>query len=182
MQSTCAIPVGVVIARERIGNPWQEYIWRPVSVFTNPPELDGWRELRRSEDRVEYHAATVTIELHRKETEAYRINLESGEPAVYVVLRHDPGADEPVSLPCVTVSPHESQAYLESGLESVHQVPMPQPLVELVREFVEVHHVEQPFVKRQRQKHQVEEHKFGQEPIFVLRRRMRQTNGDGGDD
>ena len=51
-------------------------------------------------------------------------------------------------------------------------VAMPQPLLELLEAFVAEHHVEEPFVKRQRQKHhQAEEHKFGQEPIEVLRKR-----------
>jgi hypothetical protein len=39
--------------------------------------------------------------------------------------------------------------------------------------FVAEHHTEEPFVKRQRRKHhQAEEHKFGQEPIEVLRKRQ----------
>ncbi len=57
---------------------------------------------------------------------------------------------------------------------------MPAPLVELVNEFIAVHHVEEPFVKRQRQKHHVaDEHKFGQEPVHVLRERMRARRGSG---
>ena len=49
---------------------------------------------------------------------------------------------------------------------------MPDALIELLEAFVAEHHVEEPFVKRQRQKHhRAEEHKFGQEPIEVLRQR-----------
>ena len=61
---------------------------------------------------------------------------------------------------------------------------MPQLLIELVREFVDAHHVDERFVKRQRQKFEIEEeHRFGQEPIFVLRERMRARRKDeGGDD
>ena len=186
MNTSISIPVGVVVARERIDHPWQEYIWRPVEVFLNAPEIGEWRELRRDEKTVYYHAATLPLELHRKETPAYKINLETGEPAVYAVLRHDPSAasEVPVSVHIVTASPHDAQAYGEVDMETIHLIPMPEPLVELVGEFVAAHHVEEPFVKRQRQKYVAgeEEYRFGQEPIFELRERMRAKRGNGGDE
>ena len=186
MNSSISIPVGVVLSREKINHPWQDHAWRVIGVFLNAPEISEWRELRRDETSVHYHAATLPLELHRKEAWAYRDNLQTGEPAVYVVLRHDPGAESPwpVSVPCITASPYDAQAYLESGLETVHQVPMPPELVTLVEEFVAVHHVDEPFAKRQRQRHyREEEHQFGQEPIFELRERMRgrPAQGDGHD-
>lgn len=185
MSSTISIPVGVVVACEKIDHPWQDYIWRAVDVFLHAPEVEGWRELRRDGRTVFFHAATLPLELHRKETAAYRINLETGEPAVYVILRQDPAAtsERPV-VHMVTASPHDAQAYGESGFEKIDLVPMPEPLVALVREFVEEHHVEQPFIKRKREKFDVEEqYRFGQEPIFVLRERMRarRRNGEDGD-
>src|SRR5918999_3741709 len=176
MGPSITLPVGVLISREKIDHPWQEYRWRPVSVFLNAPEVGEWRELRRGDSFVHYHAATLPLELHRKETAAYRLNLATGEPAVYVLLREDPGAASnwPVTVHLVTASPYEAQAYGESGLETIERVPMPEPLIDLVDEFIAVHHVDEPFVKRQRRKEQVAaEHKFGQEPIFVLRERMR---------
>jgi len=185
MSSTISIPIGVVVAREKIDHPWQDYIWRTVDVFLHAPEVEGWRELRRDEKFVYFHAATLPLELHRKETAAYKINLETGEPAVYVILRHDPAAasERPV-VHMVTASPHDAQAYGESGIEKIDLVPMPEPLVELLREFVAEHHVEEPFIKRQRQRFEVEEeHRFGQEPIFVLRERMRaRRRGNGEND
>lgn len=184
MNSSIAVPVGVVIAREKIDHPWQEYIWRPIGVLLNPPEFSGWRELRRDERCIHYHAATLPLELHRKETAAYNVNLETGEPAVYVITRDDPTAnpETPLKVHSVTASPYDAQAYNESETDSITQVPMPGPLVDLLREFVAAHHVEEPFVKRKRQKYVIEEeHKFGQEPIFVLRERMRAKRRDGGD-
>jgi hypothetical protein len=53
-----------------------------------------------------------------------------------------------------------------------------------VQAFVDEHHVEEPFVKRQRQRFDDEGEKFGQEPIFVLRERLqagaRRVVGSGG--
>jgi Protein of unknown function (DUF3305) len=184
MGASITIPVGVVVAREKIDDPWQEYRWRPVSVFLNAPEVGEWRELRRGDEFVQYHAATLPLELHRKETGAYRTNLASGEPAIYVVLREDPGAASnwQVTVHVITASPFEAQAYGESGLEIIERVPMPEPLIDLLEDFIAVHHVDEPFVKRQRQKERAaEEHKFGQEPIFILRKRMHAKQGGGTD-
>ena len=76
MDRVLSITLGVVIARDRIDHPWQEHAWRPVSVFLNAPEASQWRELRREEKSVHYHAATMALELHAKETIGYQANLE----------------------------------------------------------------------------------------------------------
>jgi hypothetical protein len=100
-------------------------------------------------------------------------NLNDEAPLVYVVLREGGEHGQPVHVAIVTASPHEAEAYGQVSEEIVGGVAMPQPLVELVEAFVAEHHAEEPFVKRQRQKHhQAEEHKFGQEPIEVLRKRQ----------
>jgi len=175
MTSTLSIPVGVVVAREKIAHPWQSYRWRPVSVFLDAPKIEGWRELRRDDRSVLYHAATLNLELFRKETTAYQVNLANGEPTVYVVLREDPDTDDdwPVEVHLVTASPFEAQSHGDVGLDNVEGVAMPAQLVETVHAFIEMHHEEEPFYKRKRQPHlRAEEHKFGQEPLVALRERM----------
>lgn len=175
MGSALFIPVGIVVARERISHPWQTYRWRPVGVFLDAPEIREWRELRRDGQAVLYHAATLNLELHRKETTAYRVNLANGEPSVYVVLREDPdaGGDWPVEVHLVTASPFEAQSHGDVGLDNVEGVAMPDRLVEMVRTFIDTHHREETFYKRKRQPHKMtDEHKFGQEPLIRLRERM----------
>ena len=67
----------------------------------------------------------------------------------------------------------------DMGSEIVGTVAMPDALIELLEAFVAEHHVEEPFVKRQRQKHhRAEEHKFGQEPIEMLRQRRGRREGE----
>lgn len=173
MSHVVSIPLGVVVARERIDHPWQDYRWRPVSVFLDAPPVEGWRELRRGAGFVHYHAATLLLDLHRKETTSYQVNLANGLPSVYVVLREREGESEtPMEVHLVTASPFEAQAYDGSGFEIVERVEMPDRLVALVERFIAEHHVEESFAKRQRARHHVEEeHKFGQEPVFVLRER-----------
>ena len=55
---------------------------------------------------------------------------------------------------------------------------MPKGVAGWISSFVDEHHVEQTFKKRRRDEVKIEEHKFGQEPIFETRHRTRQ-NGDG---
>jgi hypothetical protein len=173
MDRVLSIPLGVVIARERIDHPWQEYAWRPASVFLNAPEVPQWRELRRDAASVHYHAATLPLELHPKDTAGYRANLDEETPSVYVVLREGGAGDTAVHVALITASPHEAEAYGQVSEEIVGAVAMPEALVELLEAFVAEHHVEEPFIKRQRQKHhRAEDHKFGQEPIAELRRRQ----------
>ena len=179
MDRVLSVALGVVIAHEKIDHPWQEYAWRPVSVFLNAPEVDEWRELRRDPTAIHYHAATLPLELHPKETIGYVANLDAGKPLVYVVLREGGEGGKPMQVALVTASPYDAEVYGYTSEETVGTVAMPEPLIELLGAFVAEHHVEEPFVKRQRQKHhRAEEHKFGQEPIADLRRRQPGTRDD----
>ncbi len=172
LQRTLVIPLGVVVARERIDHPWQEFAWRPLSVFLDADPISDWRLLQRGAGFEHYHAATLPLELHRKETAGYRVNLANGVASIYVVLREGAaGASEiPMHVHMVTASPFDVQAYGHTMEEIIGRVVMPEPLVALVQDFIAAHHVEDTFVKRQRQQHHVEtEHNFGQEPLVVLR-------------
>ena len=79
---TATVPVGVVVIREDSDHPWQDHSWRPYGVIIGAPECTAWKELRRGEGWIQYYAATLALELHRKETEAYRENLATEQPAI----------------------------------------------------------------------------------------------------
>jgi hypothetical protein len=175
MPYSVSMPVGVVVAREEVDSPWQDHAWRVVAILPGAAPVEGWKELRRGEGWTQYHAATVPLELFRKETEAYKYNLEGREPVLYIVLSEDDERDEdefPYAVHLVTASPYEAQDYLDSGEEVVEPIPMPEPIAAWVSAFIEEHHVEQKFKKRKRDEVDLEEHRFGQEPIVVVRERM----------
>lgn len=178
------IPLGVVVVREKIDHPWQDYRWRAVSVFLDAPEAANWRILLNEPSMTQYHAATLPLVLHRRETMSYRVNLANGEPSIYVVLRedNDQGSEFPVSVHAVTASPFEAQTHGEFAFDSVDRVAMPERLVALVEAFVAEHPVQDTFVKRQRQPHTMkeDEHRFGQEPIVILRERMAEKRSTQG--
>ncbi len=173
MKPTTSIAIGVLAERRKIDHPWQDYEWEPVGVWAHAPKIDTVQELRRGEDFVQYHLATEPLELFRKETEAYKVNLDEAQPVIYVILREDEDADDgaPMLVHLVTASPFEAQDYLDSGDEIVARLDMPKDVEAVIRAFVEAHHVEEQFKKRRRDRLVLEDHKFGQEPIFETRKR-----------
>ena len=174
-----AMTMGVVVERRDIDHAWQRHRWRPTSVIPGAGPIDDWRVLDRGEGWTQYHAATLELELHRKETEAYRVNLSNEPPLVYVGLRveeTDPDPAHEVEPFLVTVSPYEAQDYLDSGDDIVEGVPMPEGVIAWVQDFVTRHHVDEPFVKRKRKRHDPEAVAFGQRAA-----RERRGNGYGVD-
>ncbi len=61
-----------------------------------------------------------------------------------------PWQDHDVVPFLVTACPYEAESYIESGDEIVEGVPMPDVVLAWVEDFVEAHHVEEPFKKRKR--------------------------------
>lgn len=183
MSAAASIQVGVVIAREDLDSKWEDHTWRPVGVLHGEPEIEPWQELRRGDGWVHFYAGTYTIELFRKETDAYKFNIEGREPVIYVVLSEpDDSIDDDDDMQCpyavhvVTASPYEAADYLDSGDQIIEPVAMPESLYAVIKAYVDEHHVEEKFKKRKRDEVKLEEHKFGQEPLVELRKRMRQEN------
>lgn len=149
------MPLGVVVERREIDHRWQKHSWRPLAVIPGAPAIDAWRELARGDRFVHWHAATLTLELHRTETEGYRANLSGKVPAIFVVLRKvqpsEKTAGNDMAPFLVTASPYEAEGYLE-GDDLVEVTPMSEGLIAWVHDFVQRHHVDEPFVKRKRKR------------------------------
>lgn len=161
VEKTATLPLGVVLRKQPGVTRWVRWIWRAVAVLPGAAPAE-WHVMRRDGEAVEYHAATLPLELHRKETEAYRVALSNDPPRVYVVLRpNETGDGEDMVVHCVTASPFEAQDYLDSGEETVEPVSMPPALIAWVSRFVERHHEDTPFVKRRRDRVSVEAEEDG---------------------
>lgn len=173
--------VSVIVERRPSASRWADWIWAPVEVIEGAGTADPFTRLAESEDgTARFFAGSTDIVLHRKETEAYRLNL-AGDRVLYTVLRAGDDEDVPYTVHSVTASPYEAQDYLDSGDEIVEALAMPYTIAELVEAFCSVHHEDEPFIKRKRDKVKTEELKFGKEPIFATAGRMRRS-GEGGDD
>jgi hypothetical protein len=148
-QALLSIPVGVVVERQTAVSPWLDFLWRPVAVLPGIPEAEPWTPLGSGEDRTTFFAGPATIALYRTETANYIDNLDAGTPLLWVVLRAT-GGEPPYEVVAVTADPAEGEAFTEAGNDLVETVPMPGEIAGAVEAFVAEHHVERPFLKRQR--------------------------------
>lgn len=159
--------VGIVVEKRPAQSRWISHTWKPVAVLPGAGAAEGWRLLSDTDGVQQYHIATLVLELHRKETEAYLVNLSNDPPSVYVVLREpeeddDPNAPE-IRAVRATASPFEAQDFLDCGEDIVEPVPMPPGMIAWLQEFTDRHHVETPFKKRKRKPHAEEEARFGKQ-------------------
>lgn len=161
-----SIPLGVVVERREIDNPWQDHEWVPVEVIPGAGSVGAWRELERGDGWVRYLIGSEPLELHRKDTESYKINLSNDPPQVFVLLRatDDPDAEHEIQLILVTASPYDAQDYMDTEDDGMLGVSMPNDIVAWVQAFVDKHHVEEPFYKRKRKRYDPEEVGFGVRP------------------
>ncbi len=146
-----SLPLGVVLRRSPGATRWARWTWRASALLPGAGPAD-WRELRREGDAAEFHAATVTLELHRAETEGYLTALNMAAPTAFVILRpdEDPASPHEWRVHAVTASAYEAQDHQDGGDEVVEPVTMPPALAEFVRAFCARHHEDTPFVKRRR--------------------------------
>lgn len=145
--------IGVVVERRDSASPWSDGTWRTSEVMLAAPEDDAWKVLDEGEGWRRFYAGSLTVELFKRETEDYKMNLSQPNPAVYIVLR--PGNDEDVGdvVPFLaTFSPYEAECYLESGEMTVDGVPAPLSLMAWAAAFVETFHVDEPFKKRKQKR------------------------------
>jgi len=173
--SSVLIQIGVIVSRRQPSNAWSDPVWRARGVMLDIPAGPEWRELARGEGATQYLTTRAQLELFRKETEAYIANIESNDPALFVVLRESETDDAPVEVHLVTASPFEAQDYMDSSEETVDRVAMPEAVVEMVEAFIAQHHVEEKFRKRKRDEVDISQEKFGKEPIHRVRERMKKN-------
>jgi hypothetical protein len=143
------IPVGVVIERRKAKSAWADFVWRPVAVLPGIPDASPWTTLGGTPECMNFYAGASEIELYRADTAGYRDNLATGTPQLWVALRPT-GAEPPYGIVAITAEPSEGEAFNETATNLVEAMPMPGSIRSAVAAFVAKHHLERPFVKRQR--------------------------------
>jgi hypothetical protein len=143
------IRVGVVVERRKAASQWIDFTWAPVAVLHGEPDAAPWTVLEARGGTTSFYAGSAEIELFRTETTYYRDNLASGAPSLWVIMTST-GGDPPYGIVTVTADPAEGEGFTESAANMVEQVPMPQPIQDIVAAFIAEHHVERQFFKRKR--------------------------------
>lgn len=149
------MPVGIVLRRSPGVTRWAKWSWVASGILPGAGDAD-WKVLRQEDEATEFHAATLPLELHGAETEAYLHGLTAAVPSVYVVMRDSDNGDQPLDMVLITASPYEAQDYCDSGEEIIEKIAMPPGLIAWVRDFAHEHHIEEVFKKRRRDKQRVD--------------------------
>jgi Protein of unknown function (DUF3305) len=160
------IPVGVLVERSKAQSPWLDYTWRAIDVLPGELTAAPWTPVGLKGETDRFFAGSTEIGLYRMEVANYRTNIASGAPSVWVVLRPT-GGDPPYSLLTVTADPAEGEAATEAGDDLVEAVAMHPDIRRQVEVFVAEHDVDRPFIKRQRDR-----------PELDPRARRRGSDGD----
>jgi hypothetical protein len=140
--------VGIVLERRPARSPWAADGWRVVEILPGVVETPPWSVLAAGEGWQRIYAGDLPIELFRTETAGYRDNLISAAPSLWIVLRR--GGPYGITLHEASVDPGEIEAHSDAGDDLVEAVPLPPMVAAWVQSFVDRHHVERPFWKRQR--------------------------------
>lgn len=152
-----SIPMGVVLRRRPGVTRWAKWAWTAVAVLPNAGP-GGFRVLREEGDVIDFHAATIPMDLHHTEVESYRTSLMMSPPSVFAVLSkgEDAGNEHGIGVHAVTANADHAQEYQDSDEVIVEPVPMPEVLIGMVRDFCDAHYEEVPFVKRKRDRQRVD--------------------------
>lgn len=179
MTRELTIIVGVLAEKRKSVSRWAEDYWIPVAVTTVTGDLQEGDEMVRDESMTRYFMGTAEITCHAVETEAYVHNFNSRAPALYVVLRRNEDGTHklPWYVHSVTASPYLAQDFEDSAEDIVERVVMPEEIRDAIMDFTDTYHVDEPFLKRRRDKVKIDEQKFGKEPIFMDRQRGDKLDG-----
>ena len=176
------IAVKIIFKKKLLDNKWQSHEWEihdlvlmdmesgdgfppinnveimPLRSFKNDSVKDNFRN---------YFFAEASIDIHRAEAEAYAENLQSSDPAIYIVLREglyddeieesDENSDIDVHLAEVSLSPYNIQDYEDSGEDIIKKIPLKGPISDLLEKFVEQHFKPEEFIKRKRDRARIDE-------------------------
>jgi hypothetical protein len=143
--------VGAVVRRSPGVTRWVKEIWKPVAVIPGAPDA-FWKELVREDEVVDYHAGTVTMELFRADVEGYLVSLNMAVPSIWIIMDRDVTSQSPSGwvVSTITASAHEALDALDSGESIVEAVPIPESMAAWIKEFIDMHYIEEPFKKRRR--------------------------------
>ena len=170
--------VRVIVERQPLDNPWVSHKWAvhdliPLDLSAGLGALPSGditlQPLHAGSSELDLFMADIRIDLHHAEAEAYAENLQSSDPAIYVVLRstEDVDTDEnedsetvtgcaDVRLFDVSLSPYNIQDYEDCGEDQIEKLPLQGPIAQFVESFVEQHFTPEVFVKRKRDKARID--------------------------
>ena len=144
------ISVGVVVERRKAASPWIDFTWRPVTALPGAPVAAPWTQLSADGDVATFYAGATAMSRSTAPTLRTIATISHPDRRRYGWRCVRPASSRPsISLRSLPI-PAEGEGFTQNGDHLVEAVPMPEAVRAVVEAFVAEHHVEQPFVKRKR--------------------------------
>jgi hypothetical protein len=145
------ITVGVVVERRMIESPWADHVWAPYAVLPEAPDVAPWTSLGRDARGERFYLGAASFGLYPSDTGHLIDNFHDEGGRLWVSVRPT-GLEPPLELVGVAADPAEGEGFLDGVGDIVEPLPMPPEIAARVLAFYKAHHVERPFIKRQRDK------------------------------
>ena len=135
----------MILAREAVESRWETHRWQLLGVV---PDVGGEaRTIIETRETLQRLFPGFEVTLFRDEAEGYYLNVSSGEPSVFVSIRHDDEASDPYPFQA-TLSYNEAARWMDGG-EKVDRVVAWPDLAEWMGAWVEQNYRPEP-KKRQK--------------------------------
>ncbi|TWI89559.1 uncharacterized protein DUF3305 [Roseibium hamelinense] len=167
MEAEITRSLGIVLEKRPSSHRWADHVWKLAGVVPDMPATQGWQLAEMRHGTEVYHLAPADLTLHRRMGEAYDANIETENPALWVLLDDAPDMPVPYELRSVTVDPYEAQGFMDSAEGLVERLSIPAEILHWMVAFLRQMPEPEEFKKRKRIKVKVEEVKFGKDPIFA---------------
>jgi Protein of unknown function (DUF3305) len=104
--------LSVILAREAVESRWESHRWQLLGVV---PDRGGVAcTLVETDAILQRLFPGFEVTLFRDEAEGYYLNASSGEPSVFVSIRHDEAGAEPYPFQA-TLSYNEAARWMDGG-------------------------------------------------------------------
>ncbi len=143
-----SLDLGIIVESQVVDHPWIDRVWRATEAVRAIAPACDWQKLIETPDCARFYARTLRLDLFRRDTEGYRLNLAQTRPQLFVVMRGI-GSERPEPF-AVTACPYEAEDYEIGGDERVDAVHMDPFVMTFAAHFVADHHKDEPFHKRKR--------------------------------
>ena len=132
--------LAVILERQAVENRWASHLWRLAAAV--PDEGGAARILSEDECTLRRLHPGLEVALYPDEAEGYFLNVDSGVPSVFVVLRIDEASGEPYPYQA-TLSYNEAARWMDAN-ERVERVPAWPDLARWMDEWVAANYRPEP--------------------------------------
>ena len=137
------IELGLIARSHPPANRWAERVLRPYAVVMAGPELVPGTLMHEAEGIRTVWMGRIGLNLHSGDSSNYLDNLLSGSPRIWAAMEGE-------TVQMLTADPYEGESLASDPGRIVEAVPMPADLAAEIAAFTRAHHVEEPFVKRRK--------------------------------